>query len=188
MHGIQTRNWIIGESISRESYDRFKDGKGNVYVLAVYEKGEANLSLVPKSIWDQAEQHFADIEEDGNQAMERRSVTCSATGAKNGVLGSATASQSRNFGKGAPMSIRPESRAKFEKLGIKFVRQDIIMGHSIQDGLENREAQEWMAEQQRKLEFRESIRYWLMLIFTFIAAVAATIAAWPVVKDWLVVK
>lgn len=71
MHGVQIQNWIVGDRITREAYEKFKDGKGNVYVLAVYEKGEANLSLVPKAIWDQAKQHFADIEDESNQAMEQ---------------------------------------------------------------------------------------------------------------------
>jgi type IV secretory pathway component VirB8 len=47
------------------------------------------------------------------------------------------------------------------------------------------EAQEWMHEQQTKLERREAFRFWSMLIFTLIAAVAACIAAEPVVKDWI---
>jgi uncharacterized membrane protein len=83
------------------------------------------------------------------------------------------------------MVIRPESRTKFEKLGLSFVRTDIIMGHTIQDGKENTEAQEWMAEQEQQKRRQESWRYYLLLVFTIIASVGAAIAAWPIVKEWL---
>jgi hypothetical protein len=81
--------------------------------------------------------------------------------------------------------VRPESRTKFERLGIDYVRKDIGFGFTIQDGEETREAQEWMFEQNRRLEMRESLRFWAMLLFTVIAAVGAVIAAIPVIKDWL---
>jgi hypothetical protein len=73
--------------------------------------------------------------------------------------------------------IRPESRVKFEKLGLQYVRKDIGFGFSIDDELQTAEAKEWMHEQETKLERREAWRFWSMLIFTFIAAVAACIAA-----------
>jgi hypothetical protein len=48
------------------------------------------------------------------------------------------------------MTIRAESRKKFEKLGIEYVRKDIGFGFTVQDGLETVEAQEWMHEQDQK--------------------------------------
>src|ERR1700730_4133459 len=87
--------------------------------------------------------------------------------------------------KGEAMAISPSSRAKFEKLGLQYVRKDIGMGFSLTDGQERVEAQEWMHEQQTKLERRETFRYWSMLVFTLIAAVAACIAAEPIVKVWI---
>jgi hypothetical protein len=42
-------------------------------------------------------------------------------------------------------------------------------------------AAEWVAEQDRKKERRESRRFWSVLIFTVIAALAAVVAAIPVV-------
>jgi type IV secretory pathway component VirB8 len=86
---------------------------------------------------------------------------------------------------GITMTIRPKSRAKFEKLGLQYVRKDIGFGFSIEDALQTEEAKEWMHEQEIKLERRESWRFWSMLLFTLIAAVAACIAAEPIVKDWI---
>jgi hypothetical protein len=40
-------------------------------------------------------------------------------------------------------------------------------------------------ERLRGRKRRDSVRYKWMLAFTIVAAVAALIAAWPVVKDWL---
>jgi type IV secretory pathway component VirB8 len=83
------------------------------------------------------------------------------------------------------MAIRPASRAKFKKLGLQYVRKDIGFGFSIADEQETAEAKEWMHEEETKLARRESWRFWSMLIFTLIAAVAACIAAVPVIKDWI---
>jgi hypothetical protein len=57
------------------------------------------------------------------------------------------------------MTIRAESRKKFEKLGIEYVRKDIGFGFTVQDGLETVEAQEWMHEQDQKNERRETLRF-----------------------------
>jgi hypothetical protein len=81
------------------------------------------------------------------------------------------------------MSIRPESRSKFEKQGIYLTRQNLQIGNM--DGQEHQEAIIWLAEEERKTSRREAMRYWWMLAFTIVAAVAASIAAWPVVKEWL---
>jgi hypothetical protein len=75
--------------------------------------------------------------------------------------------------------IRPESRAKFERLGLDFVRQRFGMGNF--DGAENVEAQRWMVEADRKQRREQRVMLWL----TFIAAVGAVIAAVPVVWGWL---
>jgi hypothetical protein len=52
------------------------------------------------------------------------------------------------------------------------------------DGREHQEAIMWLAEEEHKATWREAKRYWWMLGFTIAAAVAASIAAWPVVKEW----
>ena len=87
------------------------------------------------------------------------------------------------------MSIRSESRAKFKKMGIKQVRFEIPKGIDstmLPEPQERKEAQEWLDEEQQRLERRDNCRYWAMLIVTGIAAVAACIAAWPEVKKWFV--
>jgi hypothetical protein len=83
------------------------------------------------------------------------------------------------------MAISPGNRAKFEKLGLDFVRSDIVMGFYIEDNQERAEAREWMHEQEKYLARRDALRFWSMLLLTFIAAGAACVAAWPVMKDWL---
>jgi hypothetical protein len=81
------------------------------------------------------------------------------------------------------MSIRAESRAKFEKQGVYLTRQNIQMENM--HGRELQEALIWLAEDEHKTRDRESKRYWWMLGFTIVAAVSASIAAWPIVKEWL---
>lgn len=80
------------------------------------------------------------------------------------------------------MNIRPESQAKFARQGVYLTRQNIQMGNM--DGREHQEAVAWLAEEEHKAARREAVRYKWMLGFTIIAAVAASIAAWPVIKDW----
>jgi hypothetical protein len=82
------------------------------------------------------------------------------------------------------MSIRPDSRAKFEKQGVFLTQLNLQMGNM--DGPEQQEAANWLAEEQRFSDRRDGVRYGLMLCFTIIAAMGAMIAAWPVVKEWLV--
>jgi hypothetical protein len=81
------------------------------------------------------------------------------------------------------MSIRPESRAKFEKQGVFLTQLNVQMENM--GGPEQQEAISWLAEEQRNTSWRETVRYSLMLGFTFVAAVGAIIAAWPVVRDCL---
>jgi hypothetical protein len=44
------------------------------------------------------------------------------------------------------------------------------------------QAQEWLKEQDSIKERRESLRFWSMMLLTAAAAIAACIAAWPVIK------
>jgi hypothetical protein len=82
------------------------------------------------------------------------------------------------------MSIRPESRAKFEQQGALLTKLNLQMGNM--DGPEQQEAVSWIAEQERASERRDSLRYRWMLCFTIVAAAAALIAAWPTVREWLI--
>lgn len=81
------------------------------------------------------------------------------------------------------MSIRPESRTKFERQGVFLTQLNIQMGNM--DGPEQQEAISWLAEEDRNAGWRDKVRYRWMLGFTVVAAAGAVIAAWPVVKDCL---
>jgi hypothetical protein len=73
-------------------------------------------------------------------------------------------------------------RAKFERQGVELTRRYLIRG--IADKDETIDAQAWLAEQDHMNLRKEKWRYWWMLGFTIIAAVAGSIAAWPIIKDW----
>ena len=62
MTGKRVENWIIGQQVNRESYDNFKDRDGNLYAAIHYKKGEPNLILVQKPIWEQFARQFSDID------------------------------------------------------------------------------------------------------------------------------
>jgi len=81
------------------------------------------------------------------------------------------------------MAIMPENRKKFESQGVALTRLYLQMG--ITDRRENIDAQHWLAEQDRKNLRQVNRRYWWMLGFTIIAAVTGSIAAWPIIKEWL---
>lgn len=81
------------------------------------------------------------------------------------------------------MSIRPESRARFESQGVLLTKLNLQMGNM--GGPEQQEAASWLAEEERNSKRLDCKRYWWMLFFTVIAAMGACIAAWPTVKEWL---
>lgn len=58
------------------------------------------------------------------------------------------------------------------------------IGSRVQDGAMRGEAVAWFAEQRALHERRENRRYLAMVILTFIAALAACIAVWPILKGW----
>jgi hypothetical protein len=82
------------------------------------------------------------------------------------------------------MSVRADIRAKFEKQGVLLTKLNLQMGNM--DGPEQQEAVRWIAEQQHASDRRDAIRYRTMLFFTIVAALAALVAAWPTVKEWLI--
>ena len=45
--------------------------------------------------------------------------------------------------------------------------------------------EDWVIEEERSVEGREKTRFRWMVLLTAVAAVAAVIAAWPIVKSWL---
>jgi hypothetical protein len=66
---------------------------------------------------------------------------------------------------------------------VNLTRLYLQMG--IIDKQENIDAQHWLEEQDRKNLLQENRRYWWMLGFTVIAAVMGSIAAWPIIKEWV---
>jgi hypothetical protein len=87
------------------------------------------------------------------------------------------------------MAITPDNRKLFESLGLDAVRSDLLRGfegnEKIPRGSARHEALDWLAEQEHKQHRRETGRYWFMLAIAIVAAVAACIAAWPIVEGWL---
>jgi hypothetical protein len=87
------------------------------------------------------------------------------------------------------MTITPENRKLFESMGVDAVRTDLLRGFEgnqrIPPGPGRHQALEWLSEQERKQRRRETWRYWTTVWLMLIAAIAACIAAWPIVKGWL---
>jgi hypothetical protein len=71
MHGARTENWMVGEQVTTEAYEKFKDRKGNLYFVVVYEKGEPNIMLAQKSMWEQVAQQFSEIDREAAQSFEK---------------------------------------------------------------------------------------------------------------------
>jgi hypothetical protein len=92
--------------------------------------------------------------------------------------------------------ITPDLRENFELYGTEVVALALGLGvlpvGSVQTGMPSfvlrmvlmnqTPAIEWLRERRDREERRESLGYWSMLILTAIAAIAACIAAYPIVK------
>lgn len=87
------------------------------------------------------------------------------------------------------MTITPDNRKLFESMGVDAVRTDLLRAFEgnqrIPPGPGRHQALEWLSEQERKQRRRETWHYWFMFVFTLVAAIAACIAALPIVKEWL---
>ena len=73
------------------------------------------------------------------------------------------------------MNIRPESKAKFRRQGIFLTEHHLKMNNM--EATEKLTIVAWLAEEEARSKKWETIRYSLMLGMTFVAAVAAIIAA-----------
>ena len=80
------------------------------------------------------------------------------------------------------MTVSPQNRAQFEIMGSCGLRADMITGNYIKNVDTLNQAQEWLKEQDSIKERRETMRFWSMILLTAAAAIAACIAAWPVLK------
>src|SRR5258708_1021311 len=70
IHGERTENWIIGNQVPRETYDRLKHSDGDLYVMVYYEKGEPQMNALKKELWDQAARQMTDISRESAQAYQ----------------------------------------------------------------------------------------------------------------------
>ena len=71
VRGLRTENWIVGEHVTGEAYERFKDKSGNLYAVVAYEDGKPQMSLAQKSMWEQVARQFSDIDREASQAFDR---------------------------------------------------------------------------------------------------------------------
>jgi hypothetical protein len=87
------------------------------------------------------------------------------------------------------MTITPDNRKMFQQMGTDAVRIDLLRGFEgnerIPRGPARQEALDWLAEQDGKQRRRETRHYWGIVVLTAIAAIAACIAAWPIIEGWL---
>ena len=78
-------------------------------------------------------------------------------------------------------------RTELEKLGEDVVRYRISNRMPISDGSDNLpydEAKAWLAEKAAVRQRAENFRYWTVLVVAVISAIAAIVAALPVVRSW----
>jgi hypothetical protein len=80
-------------------------------------------------------------------------------------------------------------RADLEKLGEDVVRHRLANRMPIGDGSDNLpydEAKAWLAEKATARHSVGKFRFWIILVIAVISAVAAAIAAVPVLKSWII--
>jgi len=76
---------------------------------------------------------------------------------------------------------RQNWRKAFKLLGRETLRLQLVRNDFA--GEYRDEAIKWLREEDDKADAIERRKYWTMLIVTGIAAIAALIAAWPVIKE-----
>jgi len=80
------------------------------------------------------------------------------------------------------MTIRQESREKFEKQGRRLTMHHLQLDNMPSD--EKKEIVEWLEEKDRETEHLESKRFLWTVIVAVLATLGAWVAAWPVLKAW----
>ncbi len=99
--------------------------------------------------------------------------------------------------------ISDQNRGLFEAVGLSAIRRELVVGSVNYLGADNdprrAQAREWVVEQKAQLEREQSntrqlearrfksILGWTIagVVVAVIAAAAAVIAAWPVIKEWI---
>ncbi|MGH6841720.1 MAG: hypothetical protein ACREDV_06445 [Methylocella sp.] len=80
------------------------------------------------------------------------------------------------------MTIRQESRGKFEKQGHCLTLHHLQLDNMPQE--EKNEIVEWLAEKEHETEHLEQKRFRQTMMVAVFAALGAWVAAWPVLKSW----
>jgi len=52
LEGDRTVEWIVGEEVDQDTYERFKDRNGDLFVVVVYRKGEPEVSVTAREVWE----------------------------------------------------------------------------------------------------------------------------------------
>jgi len=53
--------WVVGEEIAEETYNRFKNKDGDIFVMIHYEKGEPQTSIIMEEMWIDAKRMMDSI-------------------------------------------------------------------------------------------------------------------------------
>ena len=88
-----------------------------------------------------------------------------------------------------------EERAALDALDPEIVRMRLLEsgtgpgaslpGFNVKGGITRSNIEEWLIEKHKEAAALERSRYRRVLLWTVVAAVAAIIAAWPVVEPWI---
>jgi hypothetical protein len=88
------------------------------------------------------------------------------------------------------MTISDRNRAQFEAIGLSAIRRELAVGNNYYlpiDAESQRQAREWVNEKlEEQRREKATDKRWQIIIggAGLVAAVAACIAAWPIVKAW----
>jgi len=66
----RTETWVIDERPGRDTYEKFKDDKGELYALVSYKGGVPGSNVVRKQVWEQAAELFAATDRAAMEAIE----------------------------------------------------------------------------------------------------------------------
>jgi len=91
------------------------------------------------------------------------------------------------------MAIPDRDRSRYEAIGLTAIRRELEVGNVqyLHGDVQRRQAREWVDEETAKAEKEtrktrrlETTKFVASLLVGIVAAVAAMIAAWPVIKEW----
>lgn len=70
--GYYSADWVVGQDISEEHVEKFATPSSEIYVVVAYERGEPNVMITTKEIWDKQRSIFDVIDkgEDYEDALD----------------------------------------------------------------------------------------------------------------------